>query len=375
MSAPVLSLHVVSEPPSALFLESRTVDAVDDVIASRLTSLRAEWSTLASVAAHRPGDLRVDSILELLESMVGSGGKRLRSRLCHWGWVAGFDGARLRGYDSMVTAAAALELLHTFALVHDDVMDASPTRRGRPTTHVVAAAAHRTHGGVDDPDRFGENIAILVGDLVHSEATGLAAALPPRLQRVWRTLSVELMLGQGRDLLGAAMGRRDVAHAREVARIKSGAYTVARPLELGAVAAGASPLVIERLASYGEHVGVAFALRDDVLGAFGTPELTGKPVGDDLTAGKPTMLLALAAERFAGPDADLLALAGTPEMTGKAVTQLQEALVRTGVLADVETLIEDSIDAALSALDTARIPSEAIQGLTAIAHQIAWRSA
>lgn len=353
--------------------DGATVAAVDDLIADTMDSLRETWAELARSVIPRPGVLHTDSVLELLTAMVDSGGKRLRPRMCHWGWVAG-GGAEHGGYDHMVRGAAALELLHVFALIHDDVMDASERRRGQASVHVQARLQHVAMGGFGDAERYGENIAILVGDLAHSEADLLMAALPPHLQGIWRTMTVELMMGQGRDLVGAANGRRDLAHAREVARAKSGAYTVWRPLQLGAAAAGASAETLDALRAYGLQVGEAFALRDDILGVLGDAHETGKPVGDDLVAGKPTVLMALATQRFGAAGRRALERAGTSELTTDDVALLQSELMSSGVIAEVESMIDDAIEAASRIIDTPVIAPAAADGLRAIARRVAWRA-
>ena len=213
----------------------------------------------------------------------------------------------------MVQAGAALELLHIFALIHDDVMDESASRRGQPSVHTLAAQLHLHSAARGNARRFGESIAVLVGDLAHAEADHLVTELPRPMRRIWRLLVIELVQGQSRDITGTAAGRRDLAHARQVARMKSGAYTVQRPLQLGRRGgrrrrAGGRP----RITRYGREVGEAFALRDDLLGVWGDPRLTGKPAGDDLLSGKPTVILSLADERLRGSDRTLLARVGTP---------------------------------------------------------------
>ena len=354
--------------------DDATVAAVEAVVAETLASLRAGWAELAASVVPRPGVLHTDSVLDLLTGMIESGGKRFRPRMAHWGWVAAGGQERGTGHSELVRVGAALELLHVFALIHDDVMDSSETRRGRPSVHASARRQHVRLRGIGDAQRYGENIAILAGDLAHSEAGLLVAGLPPRLQSLWRTLTVELMLGQGRDLVGAANGRRDLAHAREVARAKSGGYTVWRPLQLGAAAAGASAETMAALERYGLAVGEAFALRDDILGVLGDPRATGKPVGDDLVAGKPTVLLALATQRFTPRWRRALERAGRGRASAWDVRGLQAELVRSGVIEDVETMIREQVDAAFVALADPAIERSAAEGLEALARRVAWRT-
>ena len=155
----------------------------------------------------------------------------------------------------MVQVGAALELLHIFALIHDDVMDESASRRGQPSVHTLAAQLHLHSAARGNARRFGESIAVLVGDLAHAEADHMVTELPPAMRRIWRLLVIELVQGQSRDITGTAAGRRDLAHARQVARMKSGAYTVQRPLQLGAAAAGADEPVVGAITRYGREVG------------------------------------------------------------------------------------------------------------------------
>ena len=355
--------------------DDATVAAVEAGIARTIGSLRANWTELAAAVVPRPGVLHTDSVLDLLEAMVRSGGKRFRPRMAHWGWAAAGGHRTGAGRDDLVVVGAALELLHVFALIHDDVMDGSETRRGQPSVHASAREQHRRHDGIGDPQRYGENIAILVGDLAHSEAGLLVARLPAPLQELWRTLCIELMMGQGRDLVGAANGRRDLAHAREVARAKSGAYTVWRPLQLGAVAAGAGAGTLAALQRYGVAVGEAFALRDDILGVIGDARATGKPVGDDLLAGKPTVLMALADQRFSPRWRRALRRASGGRAGSALVADLQGELVRSGVTGEVEAMIRDAVADAAVALDDAAIDRDAAAGLAELARRVAWRDA
>ena len=368
------ALREVGHGPAA-GRDDTTVAAVEATIAQTLDSLRASWVDLAAAVVPREGVLHTDSVLDLLEAMVHSGGKRFRPRMAHWGWAAAGGHRTGAGHADLVTLGAALELLHVFALIHDDVMDGSETRRGHASVHASARRQHVQLHGSGDPQRYGENIAILAGDLAHSEAGLLVATLPRPLQELWRTLAIELMMGQGRDLVGAANGRRDLAHAREVARAKSGAYTVWRPLQLGAVAAGAAPRTLAALERYGVAVGEAFALRDDILGVIGDARATGKPVGDDLVAGKPTVLMALATERFSPRWRRALKRAAGGRGSSALVAALQAEFVRSGVIADVEEMIRDAVASAFVALDDPAIDADAAPGLEALARRVAWRDA
>ena len=372
------------EPPSETSIlpaptaaEDATVDAVTDLLATELTWTGTVWDQLAPAGGPGPLGDEPGDLPGWLRSLVLGGGKRLRPRMCHWGFVATGGRTGTAAHADLVRVAAALETLHLFALVHDDVMDQSLERRGRPAAHVVAAERHRATDGHGDSDRFGENMAILLGDLAHCEADRLAHTLPSPLRAFWYELNLELIVGQRADLTGAATRRDDAAHAEAVAALKSGAYTIARPLQLGALAAGASVHQRHALATYGHHLGRAFAWRDDVLGAWGDPATTGKPAGDDLREGKATIIWTLGAERLDGAAAAAMARVGTPEAHPDDVPLLQQGLEDAGVRKDVEERIVVEADLALTALETdaAEFTLEGLAGLQAIARTVSWRTA
>ena len=353
---------------------------VDAALQEAITSLVHTWRVeLANPLGPDsppapPADILLDHDLpEMLQALNGTGGKRIRPSMAYWGWVAAGGRREDRGGSDVVRAGAALELLHIFALIHDDVMDESESRRGQPSVHTLAAQLHLHAGARGDARHFGESIAVLVGDLAHAEADHLVTELPRPMREIWRLLVVELVHGQSRDLTGSASGRRDLDHARRVARMKSGRYTVQRPLELGAAAAGAPAEVRDALLDYGEEVGEAFALRDDLLGVWGDPRSTGKPAGDDLISGKPTVILALADERLRGSVRRVLRRVGTPELSPADVTLLQSALAEQGVVEAVEARIGAHVRAACSALDGVDLDLSGVSGLTGMAHLIAWR--
>ena len=348
-----------------LELTLRATDLLLEHVCSRLAD---QW------AARATGPVKVleQDLPDLLRSwLLPPTGKRLRPLMCHWGWAAAWGSSR-GGRHDVVTICAALELVHLFALVHDDVMDRSDSRRGRPTVHVQAARALVDAHGAGDPELFGDSIAILFGDLVHTEAWDLAGALGPSLRRAWCDMLRELVHGQLLDITGAAARRRDVESARMVARLKSGAYTVQRPLQLGALAAGADAAALGALGRYGEHLGEAFAIRDDILGVWGDPNRTGKPVGDDLLSGKPTVLLAEAARilphhlvaKYLGPAA---------VTTSDDVPALQQLMLDAGVLERSEQRISTEVALASSALDAAELEPRALAELRGLARAMAWR--
>lgn len=345
-----------------------TLARTDQLLEQVCDRLEDQWRERSPEA---PDVLTADFPQLLRAWLLPTAGKRLRPVMCHWGWAAahGSDGS---GHHDLVAMCAALELVHLFALVHDDVMDRSDSRRGRTTTHVEAAQAHVAAGGLGDPTLFGDSIAILYGDLALNEAWDLAAGCAAPLRRAWSDMLRELVQGQLLDVTGAAARRRDLERARRVARLKSGAYTVQRPLHLGALAAGADADTLAALDVYGTHLGEAFALRDDILGVWGDPARTGKPVGDDLLAGKPTVLLAEA--RAALPDH--LAeqhLGEQGVVTPETVPLLQELMREAGVLERTEQRIAAEVQLACEALTTADLDRAAVTELRSLAELIAWR--
>ena len=298
-----------------------------------------------------------------------AGGKRLRASFVYWGWRAA-GGAADDG--RVVQAGAALELLHASALVHDDVMDASDIRRGRPASHKQFERLHRDGGWTGRPERFGIGGAIVLGDLLLSwademlrhcgfDAAQLTAAAP-----YFDAMRAEVAAGQYLDLVAQSSGHNSVPRAMQVVRYKAAKYTVERPLHLGAALGGGPRSLISALSSYGVPLGEAFQLRDDVLGVFGDPTRTGKPAGDDLREGKRTVLIALAVERADTTQHDRIdALFGRPDLDDSGVAQLQQIIVATGALDAVERLIAELTDAATTSLRQAPIAAEQARGALA----------
>jgi geranylgeranyl diphosphate synthase, type I len=308
--------------------------------------------------------------LEALRSLVMAGGKRLRPAFCHWAFVgAGGDPDDPR----IVDAGAALEMLHAFALVHDDVMDGSDTRRGLRTAHLVFADEHAAQSWRGEARRFGEGAAILVGDLAHVYADQLMGDVPEDVSRVWHELRLELNIGQYLDLAGTARGDRDPVLAERIARYKSGKYTIERPLHVGAALAGRFGDLAEPLSAYGSPLGEAFQLRDDVLGVFGDPGRTGKPVAMDLREGKPTPLLAEATARAGADDGALLDKVGAPGLSDDDVARIQAVLVDTGALDSIEQRIDRLTGSAIDAIEAADVTPEARDELVDLARFVAAR--
>jgi geranylgeranyl diphosphate synthase type I len=348
--------------------------AVEQALSGFLTEQR---ETLAGMA---------DELVPVADEVVAvaGGGKRLRPAFAYWGW-RGFvaaSGARAEDDGAVLRAVAALELVHSSALVHDDVMDAADTRRGRPATHVGFADRHDGAALDGDAAAFGVGAAILVGDLalVWSDEllrrSGISTDALARVRPVWDTMRTEVTAGQYLDLLRAAGGLPGPAGALKVARFKSAGYTVQRPLQLGAALACAGPAAMEVCSAIGLPLGEAFQLRDDVLGVFGDPSVTGKSVDDDLREGKRTLLVALTEE--ATDDAGRALLAGTLGNSAADAAELdgvRSLMTRSGALDRVEERIAEQTGHARAAIARAPIADDARQALDALAVAATTRAA
>src|SRR3954469_7114785 len=309
--------------------------------------------------------------LDRLRTLVLAGGKRLRPAFFHWAFIgAGGDPDDPRAVD----LGAALELLHTFALVHDDWMDNADTRRGGPSVHAAAITDHRAAGWRGEPRRFGEGVAILVGDFAFVYADMLADGLDDASRRIYDELRVELCVGQYLDLAATASGVRDSGVARRIEWYKSGKYTVERPLHLGAALAGRPEELRASLSAFGLPLGEAFQMRDDLLSVFGDPALTGKPVGDDLREGKLTPLVAATAARADADGRALLDRIGTTDITATEIAALQRLMVDCGAVREVETAIEALVAESLAALAGAPITEDARTALAELGNFVAWRN-
>jgi geranylgeranyl diphosphate synthase, type I len=344
-------------PPSLAGVGERAEQRIIEVLDAEL----ARWREVDEDLAQPLGALR---------ELVRAGGKRLRPAFCHWSFVgAGGDA----GDPLVVDVGAALELLHTFALVHDDVMDGSDMRRGLPAVHRRFMELHRGERWRGEARRYGEGAAILVGDFAFVYADMLFASAPAAARPIFDELRVELCVGQYLDLVGTATGSNDPVRAERIERYKSGKYTVERPMHLGAALAGRLDELSAPLSAVGLPLGQAFQLRDDILGVFGDAEVTGKPVGDDLREGKLTPLLATAAARATGPAAQLLDRVGAPDLDPSEIAGLQAVLIETGARAEVEAAIERLVDEGLKALAAAPLTTDARVALEELGTFVAWR--
>ncbi|WP_414638074.1 polyprenyl synthetase family protein [Actinophytocola sp.] len=342
---------------------------VEDILARYLAERRAELPELARTFAQA---------VDTLSDFALRGGKRLRPTFAWWAWRAAGgepDGPRAH---AVLHAVSALELIQTCALVHDDIMDASELRRGHPTVHVRFTEAHRAGDWLGEPERFGMAAAILLGDLALAWADDMfeSAALEQDMRSAarapWQAMRAEMFAGQYLDVLAQAEGDESEERALGVARLKTAAYTVERPLHMGVAFAGAGPRTVEAVRAFGADIGVAFQLRDDLLGMYGDTELTGKPAGDDLREGKRTLLMALgmdfATRAGRGADADFLRAAlGDPELRPDTLARVRELLVEVGAVAELERRITTLTSSALAALDKSGLAEPGVTRLRDLA--------
>ena len=347
----------VAPPAELTAIAARVQARLGEILAVE----RRQWAAL---------DPSLDEPLGDLADMILGGGKRIRPAYCHWGWLLG--GGDPDGGGAL-DGGCALEILHAFALAHDDVMDASPTRRGVPTVWRKFVQRHRDRGWRGEDRRFGEAAAVLVGDMAMVLADRMLGRVSRETRAVWDELRTELNMGQYLDVVGSARGSTTADQARRIIEHKTARYTVVRPLQLGAALAGSAELA-EPLAGHGRPIGMAFQLRDDVLGAFGDPAATGKPVGDDLREGKPTLLMAMARAAANPSQLRVLDAVGT-EMDDETVAEVQRVIVDTGALSSLENEIAELLEEALDALEALPDVPAAREALASTARFVALRQA
>ncbi|NLG44935.1 polyprenyl synthetase family protein [Gordonia sp. (in: high G+C Gram-positive bacteria)] len=351
--------------------------AVDEVLAKYFEANRPALDAIYPAVAHA-GDVLADFAL--------SGGKRVRPTFVYAGWQCGSPDAADEASDEtmVLRIGAAIELIQACALIHDDILDRSDTRRGSPTAHRRFESLHIERGFSGDPAHYGVSAAILLGDLALAWADDLVHGigpvdwtdmrpLPRPVGVLWSQMRTEVLGGQLLDITNESSGDESITAAYRVMEYKTAAYTVARPLQLGAALAGADDALLAGLHRIGLDLGVAFQLRDDVLGVFGDPAQTGKPSGDDLVEGKRTALLAEGLQRASDAGSDLLRASIGRDLTDLEVTGAREVLVDSGALTAVEEQIDACLDRALTAIDALPVTEPARTDLTWIARRITHR--
>lgn len=356
----------VSPAPNGAELDAERDDYIAAVAAQLERFLDEKHQLLATIS---PATLvLVDSIKTLV-----TGGKRMRALLCYWGW-RGAGGAA--GAEAVIQAGAALELFQAAALIHDDIIDRSDTRRGGPSVHRQFSALHAGSGWALDDERFGHAAAILTGDLCLSLSeemfARIGAGAGSRAREVFNLMRTEVMAGQYLDILEEVAGPSKphgtaVARASAIIRYKSAKYSSEHPLVLGGALAGADNTLLAGYSAFSLPLGEAFQLRDDVLGVFGDPALTGKPAGDDLREGKRTVLVGLAIDAAGTEDRDFLdGNLGRQDLSDAEVARLCSIMVESGALAGTEEMISALSTQAFAALDTLPIDRTVSQALSAL---------
>lgn len=356
-----------------------------DAVGSRLSAFIAGQRTKAAGIGPE-----VAPLVRLADDFT-AGGKRFRPGCCYWGAVA--VAGQPDDPAPLLDAAASLDLLHVSALVHDDVMDASDTRRGVPAAHRQLQRRHADEGWLGSDEAFGRSGAILLGDLLLMwsaelfATSGLAAEALVRAQPLLDAVRTEVTYGQFLDVVAQhqplpagssspAAAEAMLAQVYRVVEFKTARYTVIRPVQIGAAIAGASDAQLDALAAYGSPLGRAFQFRDDLLGVFGDSAVTGKPAGDDLREGKRTVLVAHALARAAAPAAKrLAALLGRPDLDDAQIAECRTIVADSGAAEAAEAEIARGFDAALTALEAADFTDEGRTALRRIAELAVAREA
>jgi len=315
---------------------------------------------------------------------LAKGGKRLRALLNYWGWRGA--GGEVLG-EAAVRSGLALELFQSAALIHDDIIDRSDTRRGAPSVHRHFSNRHAEAEWFLDGSHFGSSAAILAGDLclaLSEEAftsVGERAAYNTRSRAVFNRMRTEVMAGQYLDILEEVVGpghepERAVVRARNILRFKSAKYSIEHPLAIGGALAGAGEELLAAYSAFSLPLGEAFQLRDDVLGVFGDPEITGKPAGDDLREGKRTVLIAYAlSSGSAAVRKEITDKLGRPDLDEDAVASLRSAIEASGALATTEALIAEHTEQAFSTLAALAVDEQTRSALESLAHAAVTRTA
>jgi len=350
---------------------SRGVDSFERLLSDfrhRLESDLSEWlaakerlATAETAAAHE--------ITGVLSRFVDRDGKRIRPALLYYAYQA----CRGQAEEKAMTMAMAVEMLHTYLLIHDDIMDHADTRRGEPAVHVLFSDLHRSRSWRGSPDPFGESVAILVGDLAQSYATELfssvevAPEVAEEFRSCYSTMCQEVIIGQYLEMTAANRPELGEDELLRVLQMKSGRYSVQRPVQLGALLARAPQAMRKDLTRYGAKIGEAFQLQDDLLGMFGDSATVGKPVGSDLIEGKFTVLIHHAVKNLSSSESRrLLAVLGNSDLASAEVTEIQGLIEASGARQRVEEMIETRMEGArlaLEGLDLERGGAEFLSGI------------
>ena len=328
---------------------------------SQIDGVLADFTKARSSALVDIGS-ELQPVAAAMTEFITDGGKRFRPIFAYLGYLG--TGAAAR--PEILKACTALELVHVCALIHDDVMDGSDTRRNKPAIHRLFQSLHSDSSYQGNSERFGLASAILLGDLALVWAdrllveSGITREEFINAQEVFSDMRDELMAGQYLDVLEGALATTSVERSLKVARFKSGKYSIERPLHFGAALAGHTEFN-ETYSNFGLPLGEAFQLRDDVLGVFGDPKITGKPAGDDIREGKRTVLIAVTMENATPTERNTLTSAlGNPSLSDSQVEEIQGIIKSSGALSEVEKLITELTEQAISALQQSKVEGKIV---------------
>ncbi len=374
---------LITSADAVLDPEAPLAQAFRDAVSAEITTFLTEQSSV------------LDSMgpelvpVHLMASQMLCGGKRMRPAFCVWGYVAAAGIPTDFDLKPLLAAAGSLDVLHVSALVHDDLMDSSDLRRGRPAAHRQFEALHANAGWLGDSAAFGKAGAILLGDLLVMwsaqmlHGAGVDQSALERTLPIVEAMRTEVTCGQYLDMVAQAHPLRQRApaigslrptielaldDASRVVEYKAARYTVQRPCQIGAALGGGNDELYFGLGAYGSPLGRAFQFRDDLLGVFGDPQITGKPAGDDLREGKRTVLVAHAyAHASEAGQKLLLQRLGDPDLDEAGISELQQVITESGAREAVESMINENHERALKALHDTEITEEGRTGLTALA--------
>lgn len=311
-----------------------------------------------------------------------SGGKRLRPLFAVAGYVGAGGAIHAGALEPIYKAVTSLELLQACALIHDDMMDGSDTRRGAPSMHRRFESEHRDRSGLGDSENFGDAAALLLGDLalvLSSQAlnsSGITSEQWSAVNPIFDTMKVELMAGQYLDIHAGSRANVSIDDALKIAIYKSGKYTIERPLHFGGALALCAPELLTIYSDYGIPLGVAFQLRDDLLGVFGDSTLTGKPAGDDLLEGKQTALISYALSHMDSNDVrEFGEMFGNRNASAAHIERMRELINTSGAVQFIEKIIDEKTTLALQASADPRITSSGQELLAELALAATRRSA
>jgi len=356
---------------------TRQVDAVQDSFRSLLADFRDQLETrLQQWLTEKEAEAAAESgasreLTETLTRFVARDGKRIRPALLYYTYSA----CGGQSDEKVMPMAMSVELLHTYLLIHDDIMDHADVRRGEPAAHVIYTELHRDQGWQGSSEHFGESVAILLGDLAQTyslelySSVDLAPEVAGEFRQQFSVMCQEVVLGQYLEMTAGYREHLEEDELLRVLRMKSGRYSVERPVQLGYLLAGAPEATRQALEVYGLQMGEAFQLQDDLLGMFGDAKTVGKPVGADLVEGKFTLVIHHAMRHLADTDRAVLQRAlGNPNLDPDEMARVQGLIEASGARQKVQDMVEERLNQAREALATVSLAPDGagfLEGLIA----------